>query len=211
MVGRPTVGYACRMPTGQAEHILEALKRVAAVLRDAEMPFALGGGLAAWARGGPPTEKDIDLLIREVDAERALDVLAAAGLRTEFPPEGWLVKAYDGDLLVDLIFRPSGLVIDDDVLERCDVLSVHALRMRVMRVDDLVATKLLSLTEHHLDYGPVLEVSRALREQIDWGALWERTSHSPFARAFFTLASDLDITSFRAPATASAVHPLRAV
>ena len=29
------------------------LKRVAATLRDEEIPFALGGGLAAWARGGP--------------------------------------------------------------------------------------------------------------------------------------------------------------
>jgi hypothetical protein len=181
------------VPASQADHVLESLKRVAALLRDAGIPFALAGGLAAWARGGPPTEKDIDLVIREADAPAALDVLAAAGLSTEVPPEGWLVKAYDGGLLIDLIFGPAGLVVDDALLERCDELTVRAVPMRVMRVDDLVSTKLLALTEHHLDYGPVLEVCRALREQIDWLELHRRTSHSPFARAFFALVQELGI------------------
>ncbi|MEA3217508.1 MAG: hypothetical protein QOJ19_3664, partial [Acidimicrobiia bacterium] len=50
------------MPATQAEPLLVSLKVVAAALREAGVPFALAGGLAAWARGGPPTEKDIDLL-----------------------------------------------------------------------------------------------------------------------------------------------------
>jgi hypothetical protein len=56
-----------------------------------------------------------------------------------------------------------------------------------------MVTKLLSLTEHHLDFGPVLEISRALREQIDWCDLWVRTSESAFARAFFALVRELGI------------------
>jgi hypothetical protein len=65
--------------------------------------------------------------------------------------------------------------------------------MLVMRVDDLLTSKLLALTEHHLDYGPVLEIARALREQIDWAELRRRTGHSPFARAFFVLACELGL------------------
>jgi hypothetical protein len=181
------------VPAVQAEHLLDALKRVAAVLREAGIPFAVGGGLAAWARGGPPTEKDIDLLVREGDVEAALTALEGAGLRTERPPEGWLVKAYDGDVLVDLIYGPSGLTIDDVFLARCDELSVQAVPMLVMPVNDLLVTKLMSLTEHHLDFGPVLEISRALREQIDWCQLWSGTSSSPFARAYFALVGELGI------------------
>jgi hypothetical protein len=181
------------VPAAQAPHILDSLKVVAAVLREADVPFALGGGLAAWARGGPPTEKDIDLMVREQDADAALEALAAAGMRVERPPEGWLVKAYQDGVLVDLIYRPSGFVVDDDFLARCDELGVHAVRMPVMRVDDLVVTKLLSLTEHNLDYGPVLEIARALREQVKWDDVWDRTSASPFARAFFALAEELGI------------------
>jgi hypothetical protein len=181
------------VPAVQAEHLLDTLKRVAAVLRAEGIPFAVGGGLAAWARGGPPTEKDIDLLLREADCPAALAALEAAGMRTEEPPEGWLVKAFDGEVLTDLIHRPSGLVVDDEFLARCDELSVHATPMRVMPVNDLVVTKLLSLTEHHLDYGPVLEICRALREQMDWADLWARTNGSPFARAFFSLVRELGI------------------
>jgi len=38
----------------------------------------------------------------------------AAGMRVEDPPEEWHVKAWDDDVLVDLIFWPKGLPIDDD-------------------------------------------------------------------------------------------------
>jgi hypothetical protein len=182
-----------------SEHLLDCLKRVAAALRDADIPFALGGGLSAWARGGPPSENDVDLLIREEDWERAHEALERLGLRTEVPPEGWLVKAFEEDILIDLIFQPSGLVIDDEFLARCDELSVQAVWMLVMPLDDLLVSKLLSLTEHHLDYARALEISRSLREQIDWVDVRRRTEHSPFARAFLTLVDDLGIADTSAP------------
>ena len=88
-----------------------------------------------------------------------MDASAAAGLRTGVPPEGWLVKVWDGDTLVDLIFRPTGLDIDE-AFAASDLLNVHAVVMPVLSVDDLLITKLLALTEHNLDYAPVLEYAR---------------------------------------------------
>lgn len=193
-----------------SEHLLDCLKRVAAALRDADVPYALGGGLSAWARGGPPSENDVDILIREQDSERARQALTEIGLRTEIPPEGWLVKAWDEEILVDLIFRPSGLVIDDEFLARCDELSVQAVWMKVMPLDDLLSSKLLSLTEHHLDYARALEIARALREQIDWREVRRRTEHSPFARAFLSLVEELGIADTgSAPASGSRGHAAR--
>ena len=49
------------------------------------------------------------------------------------------------------------------------------------------------MREHEVDYDGVLEVARALREQIDWDAVRERTDDSPYARAFFYLAGELEI------------------
>jgi len=57
----------------------------------------------------------------------------------------------------------------------------------------VLITKLLALTEQEPDFGPVLELARALREQVDWGFVRERSSSSPFARAFFTLVEGLGI------------------
>jgi hypothetical protein len=180
-------------PNEDFPELIEAMKSAAAALREAEVPFMLGGGMAAWARGGPPTDHDVDLLLRERDAERALEALETAGMRGERPPEGWLLKAWDGDVLVDLIFRPSGGPVDDAYFERATELEVVALPLLVASTDDVLATKLLAMTEQDPDYRPVLEIARALREQIDWEHLRERVDESPFGAAFFTLAERLRI------------------
>ena len=177
----------------ELEDLVATMKRAAAVLRDAEVPFMLGGGLAAWARGGPRTDHDVDFFVREEDAERALDALAAAGMRPEKPPEEWLLKAYDGDVLVDLIFRPSGGPVAEAFFERATNLEVLGHSLPVASIDDVFATKLLALTEQEPDFSQVLQLARALREQIDWDFVRSRSDGSPFARAFFTLVEELGI------------------
>src|SRR5947209_5852809 len=97
------------------ETMLETMRRAAAVLRDAEIPFALAGSVAIYARGGADTRHDVDFLVKPDDADRALEALGAAGFRPERPPEGWLFKAFDANgVMVDLIFRPAGGEVDDE-------------------------------------------------------------------------------------------------
>ena len=183
-------------PFAEIEH---ALKRAAAALSRAGVPFLLGGSLASWARGGPETRHDLDLMIKPEDVERSLEALSEAGMRPERPPEEWLVKAWDGDTLVDLIYCPKGLPMDDDVFARGEELSVLGMEIRVMALEDVMATKLMALTEHSLRYEGLLQIARALREQIDWTAVRSRTDSSPFARAFFTLLEGLEILPEAAP------------
>jgi predicted nucleotidyltransferase len=175
------------------EALLEAMKRAGGALKEAEVPFVLGGGLACWARGGPRTEHDVDLLVKPADADRAQEALAAAGMRIERPPEGWLLKAYDDGVLIDLIFDPRGGAIDEDVFARSEELEVHAMRMKVVPLEDVLVQKLLALSEQQPDFSSVLELARSLREQVDWDAVRERTKESPFAKAYFTLLEELDI------------------
>ena len=174
-------------------HLIDAMKTAAAALRDAEVPHLLGGGLAAWARGGPPTEHDVDFFVRAEDAERALAALVEAGLRPERPPEGWLLKAWCDDTLVDLIFDPAGGPIADEHFARAERLEVMAQPLDVASLDDVMITKILSITEMQPDFASVLELARSLREQIDWEFVRERTAGSPFARSFFTLIEELGI------------------
>lgn len=175
------------------DKILDTLKQAVGALRDAQIPFALAGGIASWARGGPPREHDLDFFVKPEDADRALAALAEAGMRPEKPPEGWLYKAFDGDVMVDLIFEPASGPVTGEELERAEELEVQATRMRVLAATDILATKLLALKEHDVDYDSVLEISRALREQVDWDDLRARTEHSPYAKAFFTLVEELGV------------------
>jgi Nucleotidyl transferase of unknown function (DUF2204) len=175
------------------EHLLDTMKKAAGVLRKAGIPFVLGGGLACWARGAPRTEHDVDFLVRPRDAERARQALADAGMRTETPPEGWLLKAYDGDVLIDLIFEPQGGPIDDATFERAEELEVYATRLQVAALEDVLVQKLLALSEQQPDYSSVLELARSLREQVDWDEVRARTEGSPFAKGYFTLLDELEI------------------
>jgi predicted nucleotidyltransferase len=176
------------------ETLVEGMKKAAAALRDAGIPFMLAGGLASWARGGPPTDHDVDFMLKPEDVDAAGRVLEGAGFRIERPPEEWLRKAYLGECMIDLIHEPVDLVVDDEMLGRAEELEVQAVRMRVMAADDLLVTKVLALSEHNADFESVLEVARSLREQIDWEQVRTRTAESPFGRAFVVLAEGLELT-----------------
>lgn len=181
--------------TREFEGLVEALRVAVPALHRADVRFLLGGSMAVWAHGGPEPTNDLDLMLRERDAERALEALAAAGMRTEHPPEEWLVKAWHGDVLVDLIFGPRGLTIDDDVLARGQEMSLCALRVPVMPLEDVLTTKLLSLGEHQLDLAWLLQIARAVREQVDWDVVRRRTDGSPYAAAFMTLVERLGVVA----------------
>ena len=167
------MGYT---PSDDFPELLESMKLAAAALREADVPHLLGGGLAAWARGGPPTEHDVDFFVLPEDAERALEALVAVGMKPERPPEGWLLKAWDGDTLIDLIYSPMGGDVDQGFLDRSEEMEVAAQRLPVASLGDVLATKLLALNEQEPDLASVLEMARSLREQIDWDFVRERTA-----------------------------------
>lgn len=180
------------------EDIESTLKTAAAALRDAGLEFALAGSVACWARGAPQSRNDLDFLVKPEDAESALQALSDAGMRPERPPEGWLLKAWDRaeddkDTLVDLIFGPRGIADVGEVLRRAEIVPVAALDLPVVHLDDVMVMKLYAFDEHACDYNGILAIARAVREQVDWDDVRTRTTDSPFARAFFTIAEGLAI------------------
>ena len=182
------------MPEPSFAELMEAMKSAAGILQRSEVPFVLGGGLSAWARGGPKSEHDVDFLVRPKDADAALAAFESAGWRTERPPEGWLYKVWhENGTLVDLIFNPAGGPITDELIERAPVAEVMALRLNISTLEDAMTAKLMAITEQEPDFGASLEWARALREQIDWDTVRRRTEASPFAKAFFTLVEALGI------------------
>ena len=186
------------MPEPTFEELIEAMKDAVTVLQQVEVPFVLGGGLSAWARGGPRSEHDVDFLVRPEDVDKALAAFEAAGWETERPPEGWLVKAWhQNGSLVDLIYNPLSGPITDELIERAPLAEVMAVRVHVSTLEDVMVSKLMAITEQEPDFGALLEWTRALREQIAWDEVRTRSESSPFARAFFTLVEGLGIVDDR--------------
>ncbi len=182
------------MPESSFDELIEAMKAAAGILQQSEIPFVLGGGLSAWARGGPKSEHDVDFLVKPENADDALAAFEAAGWKTERPPEGWLFKMWhENGALVDLIFNPASGPITDEIIDRAPVSEVMALRINVSMLEDVMTAKLMAMTEQEPDYSALLEWARALREQIDWDVVRSRTEASPFAKAFFTLVESLGV------------------
>jgi hypothetical protein len=181
------------MPKPADENLLTTMKRVASVLKRADVRFVLAGGFAVYARGGTSSDHDVDFLLRERDIEPALEALSQAGFRTERPPEDWLVKVFDGPVLVDLIYRPVERPVTDEVLADSDIIRVMAVALPVLSATLLMEHKLLTFSQHRCDYAEGLPIARSLREQIDWERVRKETLESPYARAFLLLLEMLDL------------------
>jgi hypothetical protein len=111
----------------------------------------------------------------------------------EQPPEDWLFKVFDGDAMVDIVFRTASVPVEQPLLDRAQHVEVLSICMPVLSATDLVVTKMLALSEHACDYGKVLPSARALREQVDWPHVREAAAKNPFAVALLSLLESLEV------------------
>ena len=183
----------------EQENLREALKSVAVALKRSGFPFALIGGYAVWARGGPEPDHDVDFMVAADDAAEVAEALAGAGLSVVEPPEDWLFKVYTGtpdqpdSAMVDVIFRDAGKPATREAVREADEFEVLSVVMPVLSATELLVHKLASLDEHWCDFGWLLPVARALREQVEWDRVRRETSDNDFAMAFLFLAERLRI------------------
>jgi hypothetical protein len=174
--------------------ILETLKRSGAALKEAGVRFALAGGCAGYARGAAPSLHDVDFAVMEEDVPLALKTLETLGFRIVKPPEDWLFKAYDEEgVLVDLIFSLADRPVTEAMIARSELLSAAALSLPVLEATDLVISWILPLSEHSCDYGALLPMVRAMREQVDWDRVASVVAPSPYASTFLTLLERLGV------------------
>ncbi|OPG14436.1 nucleotidyltransferase family protein [Microbispora sp. GKU 823] len=180
--------------------ILETLKRAGAGLKEAGVRFALAGGCAGYARGAAPSLHDVDFALVEEDVPLALKTLESLGFRTAKPPEDWLVKAFDEEgILVDLIFSLADRPVTEAMIARAEPINTAALSLPVLEATDLVISWILPLSEHACDYGSLLPMVRAMREQVDWDRVASVAAPSPYASTFVTLLERLRIIAPTTP------------
>ena len=198
----PAAASACRGEGGGTPRVVsedlqrrlrEALKLVAVSLKQRDVPFALAGGYALWARGAPEPLHDVDFVVAEIDSARAAEVLADEGLEVVQPPEDWLFKVYVDHAMVDVLFRLSGVPVEREVLAEVDQIEVESVQMPVLSTTVLMEHKLNAFEEHACDFAKALPVARAVREQVDWDQVRRETAENHFAVAFLVLLERLGI------------------
>lgn len=190
------------------DRLLGTLTRTVHVLQDNDIPCAVTGDCAVYARGGPVTgpQSEVDVLLRPADVTRGLSLLAAAGLR---PPlktaDTERTTLYDRDIRVDLVFRPNYRPVTDALLARAERLPIGSIAAPVVTVADFLVDALTVSDPQRVDFTRLLNIARELRAQVDWERVRRETAASPYARAFLGLLDDLGITDGRSERGSPAV------
>jgi hypothetical protein len=185
---------ARELPQDRSQAILEAAKRVGAVLKRKGHPFALAGSVAVYAHGGSRhLQHDADFCVLPEDAEAVAATLREAGLGVRTPPEDWLLTASCFEQDVDIIFELAHRPVTSGLLQRAPRLSVDSVDMPVLAPTDLMHSLVAAFSEHHCDFGTVLPVARALREKVDWEEVRASCGDEPMPAAFLFLLERLNV------------------
>ncbi|MGB7156589.1 MAG: nucleotidyltransferase [Tepidisphaeraceae bacterium] len=159
-------------PTTQ-QFYRDAMRR----LDDAGVPYVVGGGYAmAYYTGIQRNTKDLDLFLKPADHKRALDVLAAAGYRTEYFYPFWIAKAFSGEAFIDIIYNSgNGLcTVDDEWLAHSVPYNVLGYTTRLTPAEEQLWSKAFVQDRDRFDGGDVIHLILARGHELDWDRLLRR-------------------------------------
>jgi hypothetical protein len=146
-------------------------------LRAGDVDFLVGGAYAFTPYTGiDRSTKDFDLFVRKSEIQAAMDVLAAAGFRTEMTFPHWLGKAYEGRDFVDLIFSSGNGVaaVDDDWFVHAPAGEVLGVPVRLAPAEEMLWSKSFVMERERYDGADVIHIMRTRAEKLDWDRVLAR-------------------------------------
>lgn len=147
------------------------------LLRDADIPFLVGGAYAfVHFTGIARDTKDLDLFLRPADRDAALAAFTAAGYDADITYPHWLAKGRSGDHFVDLIYNlGNGLSpVDDAWLEHAVGAEVLGLPMKLCPAEEILFSKAFVMERDRYDGADIAHLLRAVGPLLDWPRLMAR-------------------------------------
>jgi predicted nucleotidyltransferase len=165
-------------------------------LEDAGVVYGLMGGVASAVHGRPRWTHDLDVFIRQTDADDALEALDDAGFATQRTDDFWIYKGIKRGVLVDLIFRAKGdIFLDDEMIARLVDADFRGVPMRVLPPEDLIIIKAIvhdEATPRHWHDALAMIAGQSL----DWEYLARRARHGArrvLSLLLYALSVDLPV------------------
>lgn len=167
--------------SARARSARDFYRRVLVSLRDAGVPYLVGGAYA-YARftGIKRKTKDFDLFVRPEDFERVLDVLRGAGIPGEAKFPHWLGKVGEGEHVVDVIFSSGNGVarVDDAWFEHAIPGEILAVPVLLTPPEEMLWSKSFVMERERYDGADVLHLLHARGRHLDWDRLvWRYDSN----------------------------------
>jgi hypothetical protein len=150
-------------------------------LEAAGVPFLMHGALALGAYTGRwRNTKDVDVIVREQDHERAIAAVRGAGFVDYHDRQpydrSWLFRGFKDDVIFDIIWDLPNhrVMIDDGWFERARPFWLRGRLLAAVPPEELVRVKLYVLQRERCDWVDVLNVLAGAFESIDWRWLVQR-------------------------------------
>jgi hypothetical protein len=149
-------------------------RRVIENLNMSQIPFLVGGAQMLERYTGISRDtKDVDLYLRPRDVESALEVLSAAGYRTEICFPHWLAKVSEGTLFVDVIFGSGNGIceINEAWFEHSTEGEVFGMPIRYCPPEEMIWSKAFIMERERFDGADIAHLIRSCGEHMDWQRL----------------------------------------
>ena len=145
------------------------------------IPFLVHGALALGIYTGRwRNTKDVDVIVRPGDRERAIEALRRAGFEDYFDRQSydrcWIFRGFRDDVIFDVIWAlPNHRVeIDEAWFQRSRSFWLRGRLLAAVPAEELVRVKLYVFQRERCDWVDVLNVLAGACETIDWRWLVER-------------------------------------
>jgi hypothetical protein len=146
-------------------------------LREAGIPFLIGGGYAFIRYTGIERQlKDFDVFLRERDYPAAVRALTLAGIETTLPFPHWLGKAVRGDDFVDIIFGSGNgaAPVDDEWFRHARDDAVLGIPVGLVPPEEVIWTKAFVMERERFDGADVVHLLLQRAHELDWPRLLAR-------------------------------------
>jgi hypothetical protein len=156
---------------------LDLSRRVLVAMKDAGVPFLVGGGYAFIRYTGIQRRmKDFDLFVRECDWPATVNALNTAGIATEVTFTHWIGKAIEGDTFVDIIYGSGNGVapVDDEWFRHSSEDEVLGIPVRLVPREELIWTKAFVMERERFDGADISHLIRVCAPELDWKRLLRR-------------------------------------
>lgn len=166
-------------------------------VRDQQVPFALGGGLAVGVYTGRlRNTKDLDIYVLPEDRDRVVGIMMDCGLEDYFEKKpydrGWIYRGNSGDVIVDAIFAMANrrAVVDAGWLERGPMIPMFDREIRVIPPEELIWSKLYVVQRDRCDWPDILNMVYATGAHLDWQHLLARVAEdTPLLKGVLSMFS----------------------
>ena len=145
------------------------------------VPFLVHGALALGTYTGRwRNTKDVDVMVRGVDKDRAVKALRSAGFEDYFDrgeyDRSWIFRGFKEDVLFDVIWDlPNHRVaVDEGWFKRAQPIWLRGRLLAAVPAEELIRVKLYVLQRERCDWVDVLNVLASALERIDWRWLVDR-------------------------------------